>query len=70
MSDINDDTMRVWSVDTGSQKEEFDGGSFQGQLFGSQGGQVQYHLPGRPVAHLRRSVGGDLFAYLMRPKKR
>ncbi len=40
------------------------GGSFRfgfgTQLFGARGGQVQYHLQGRPVDHLRRPVRGGL----------
>jgi hypothetical protein len=34
--------------------------SCQGQLFGAEGGQVQDHLQGRPIAHLRRPVCGGL----------
>jgi hypothetical protein len=40
--------MRVWSVATGAQKEELDGGSFaffQGQLFEAEGGKVKSSIP-------------------------
>ena len=42
----------------GARRKEFS--LFQGQLFAAEGEQVQYRLQGRPVAHLRRPVGGGL----------
>jgi hypothetical protein len=65
ISGSEDGTMRVCSVATGAQKEEFDGEGFAfskdsslDQKVGKY--SVQYHLQGRPVAHLKRSVGDGL----------
>jgi len=67
VSDSDDGTMRVCSVATGAQKEEFDGEGFAfskdsslEQKVGKY--SVQYHLQGRPVAHLRRPVGCGLLS--------
>ena len=51
-------------VKGGGRQKEFC--LFQGHLFEAVGDQVQYHLQGRPVPHLKGSGGGGLHPCLTR----